>query len=325
MSVTSPVKPSIKSSLKPADIKQFTERSNTAGWWMLIVNWGLVAIAFALPIIWFHPITLVVSVVLLANRQLGLSILMHECAHYSLFESRQLNQNIGNYLCAAPVLASLDGYRKYHMDHHKLAGTDEDPDYANYKNYPVSKASMTRKILRDLIGLTAIKTLYATVLMRSGVLDYDLSYQNRKSVTKPTKLQMAVNLLKSFAAPIAVHLALFSLLAISGNAAFYGLWWISYLTLYMLFLRIRNAAEHGSVPDLLNTDPLLHARTTYASWWERLTVAPNYVNFHMEHHLRPSVPCYQLAAFHGFLKEKGIIERAEVADGYPSVMRALTQ
>ena len=113
MSVTSPVKPSIKSSLKPADIKQFTERSNTAGWWMLIVNWGLVAIAFALPIIWFHPITLVVSVVLLANRQLGLSILMHECAHYSLFESRQLNQNIGNYLCAAPVLASLDGYRKY--------------------------------------------------------------------------------------------------------------------------------------------------------------------------------------------------------------------
>jgi hypothetical protein len=39
------------------------------------------------------------------------------------------------------------------------------------------------------------------------------------------------------------------------------------------------------VPKLLDTRPRKHARTMAVSWWERLTVAPNDVNFHLEHHL----------------------------------------
>ncbi|MAC71727.1 MAG: hypothetical protein CMP84_16195 [Gammaproteobacteria bacterium] len=63
----------------------------------------------------------------------------------------------------------------------------------------------------------------------------------------------------------------------------------------MLFSRIRNLAEHAAVPDLTDSDPLLNSRTTLASWWERLTFAPNSINYHLEHNLLPAVPKYRLA------------------------------
>ena len=32
-------------------------------------------------------------------------------------------------------------------------------------------------------------------------------------------------------------------------------------------------------------NPLHHARTTMASWWERMWLAPYWVNYHCEHHM----------------------------------------
>ncbi len=313
----------VRTALKPAEVKPFTERSDLIGAWLVLFNWGLIVLAFALPAIWWHPVSVIISLLLLANRQLGLAILMHECAHGALFASKSMNKWAGQVLCAAPVIADLDGYRKYHMRHHAEAGTTTDPDYPNYKNYPVTKLSMTRKVIRDLCGLTAIKTLYAVFLMNAGVLNYDMSYQSH-AVEKKLRLgEIVANLAKNLALPVIVHIVMWAALYATGHGVLYGLWWLSYFTVYMLILRIRNAAEHGNVPDLLNTDPLQHARTTYASWWERLSFAPNYVNYHMEHHLRPSVPCYRLPAFHRYLKQRGLLDNVSIAKGYIEVVQQL--
>ncbi len=314
---------SIRTALKPAEVKPFTERSNAYGAWLVVFNWGLVVLAFSLPILWPNVFTVLIGVILLANRQLGLAVLMHECAHNSLFASPFLNRWVGQVLCAGPVIADVEGYRRYHMKHHKAAGTDVDPDYPNYKHYPVGRLSMTRKILRDLTGFTAVKMLYAIVLMNAGVLSYDMSYQSYSVEKKLPAWQIAFNLVRNLSIPFTVHIAMFSVLWLVGSPWLYSLWWVSYATVYMLFLRIRNAAEHGSVPDLLSLDPQKHARTTQASWWERLTVAPNYVNFHMEHHLRPNVPCYRLRAFHQFLRSRNLVNEDDVANGYFDVMRRL--
>jgi fatty acid desaturase len=310
--------------LNPKDIREFAEKSDLKGAWLLGFNWFLIACAFALPSLWLNPITIIVSMIILANRQLGLAILMHECSHYSLFKTHKLNQVLGKIFCGAPVLANLDGYRTYHLKHHKDAGTTDDPDYPNYKNYPVTKQSLVRKVLRDFTGLTGIKTLYALLLMNAGLLSYDMSYQSNATDKKLHVLQIMTNLAKSLALPLIVHLSLFAVLASLGNAWLYLLWWVSYFTIYMFIIRIRNAAEHGNVPDLLDKNPLKHARTTYASWWERLIFAPNYVNYHLEHHLRPNIPCYNLKAFHHYLCAKGHMEDVKVAQGYMDVIRQLT-
>lgn len=312
-----------KTLLKAEDIKVYTLRSDWKGLWLLLFNWALIVFAFTLPALWLNPFTVVFSLVLLANRQLGLAILMHECAHYALFKTRSLNKWIGQIFCAGPVLADLDGYRRYHMMHHKDAGTTIDPDYPNYKNYPITKASLMRKELRDFIGLTGIKTLYALLLMNAGVLNYDMSYQANSPENSLSIGQIIKNLFKNLFIPIITNITMWAVLYLCGYAWLYVLWWVSYVTVYMFILRIRNAAEHGNVHDLLDKDPRLHARTTYACWWERLTFAPNFVNFHLEHHLRPNVPCYNLKAFHHFLMEKGILDEANIARGYVDVINQL--
>jgi len=73
----------------------------------------------------------------------------------------------------------------------------------------------------------------------------------------------------------------------------------------------------------MSTDPWRNTRTVVARWWERLTVAPNYVNFHFEHHLAPTVPSYNLPRLHRWLQQQGMLARVPLAQGYVSVVRSL--
>lgn len=305
------------------ELEPLLRKSDIEGFWMLACNWGLIAAAFALPILWPQWWAYAVAVVLLANRQLGIAVLMHDCSHYALFRSRGLNQWVGKWLCAAPVMADLDGYRRYHMRHHRDAGTTADPDYPNYKNYPVSKGSVVRKTLRDLVGYSGIKTFYAVVLMHAGLLEYDMSYQRHRAGRRLSPLQIAVNLLRNLWPTLVTNVALWGLLYSLGHGYLYWLWVLAYFTLFMFFARIRNAAEHANVPDLLDKDPRLHARTTHVNWLERLTFAPNHVNYHLEHHWAPGVPPYRLAALHRLLLQKGALERTPIAKSYADVFRAM--
>ncbi|WP_179957478.1 fatty acid desaturase family protein [Exilibacterium tricleocarpae] len=305
------------------ELEPFLQKSDAWGLWLLVCNWGLIAAAFALVAFWPNLLTCLVAVIVLANRQLGISVLMHDCSHQALFRSRGLNQWVGKWLCAAPVFADLDGYRRYHMRHHRDAGTTADPDYPNYKNYPVTKMSVVRKTLRDLVGYTGLKTFYAVLLMHAGLLEYDMSYQHHRARKRPGPLAIMGNLARNLWAPVLVNVGLWVLLYSTGHGYLFGLWVLAYLTLFMFFARMRNAAEHANVPDLLDRDPRLHARTTHVNWLERLTFAPNHVNYHMEHHWAPGVPPYRLAALHRFLTAKGVLADTPVANSYADVYRAM--
>jgi len=309
--------------LKQLDISSFLQKSDFQAFRLLAFNWGLIILAFVIPAIWLNPLTVCSSLLVLANRQLGLSILMHECAHYSLFKTRSLNNWAGQVFFAAPILADVSCYSRYKLKHHRDAGTTVDPDYPNYKDYPVKTMSLLRKTLRDFSGLTGIKMIYAMLLMNAGILNYDLSYQGRKNDAELSKMSIAKNLISNLFLPVLIQTSMFSILYLSGYAWLYSLWWISYLTLYMFLLRIRNAAEHANVPDLLDKDPRLHARTTYVTWWERMTFAPNFVNFHLEHHWQANVPCYHLKKFHYFIKSNGLLEGVEVSTGYVDVVKRM--
>ena len=72
------------------------------------------------------------------------------------------------------------------------------------------------------------------------------------------------------------------------------------------------------------THPLRNTRTTLANWWERLLIAPNRVNFHLEHHLLMTVPLYHLPKMHELLKERGVLAGANIATGYAQVLREAT-
>jgi len=311
--------------LTASDFKPFLQKSDARAWLTVVINYALIALAFLLPALWLNPVTVVMCLVLLGNRQLGLGILMHDCVHNGLFRSARLNRWVGKWLCAAPILAQFEGYRRYHLRHHAKAGTEQDPDYPNYRLYPVAKASFLRKCGRDLLGITGLKNTYILLLMYAGMLDYDMAYQSSQAAYKPRIWQIVANLIKNLWQTLVFHGLLLALLLAFDVLWLYGLRWLAYFSTFMLFSRIRNAAEHAAVPNLLDLDPRLHARTAYAAWWERLTVAPNHVNYHLEHHWQPAIPPYRLKAFHQFLQDKGILHNTTIFKGYKQVVMTLLQ
>src|SRR5690606_34603318 len=109
----------------------------------------------AAGVLW--PVLIPLCVMIIGTRQLGLAILMHEAAHGALSPNQRLNDFLGHWLCAVPVGASLAAYRPYHLSHHKYAQNEEDPDLVLSAPFPVTPASLRRKILRDLTGQTFFK------------------------------------------------------------------------------------------------------------------------------------------------------------------------
>lgn len=287
--------------LTAEEMRPFLARSNWRAAWVTAFNLGVVAAAFALPALWLNPLTLALAVLLLGGRQLGLAVLYHDCAHRVFFRAAPMNDWLGTWLFGGLLNTSLALYRAYHLEHHRHAGTQQDPDLAMASAYPASPASMRRKLKRDLTGQTGLKDL------RRQAASFRLG-RNAPFLTS--------------------HAAMLGLLAAAGVAWGYLLWWVAYLFVYQAVIRIRFMSEHGVAKDRLSPDARENTCTTLASWWERLFIGPNFVNYHLEHHLQAGVPCYRLRGFHNLLQARGFFDEAAPAgcfsNGYLDVLRKAT-
>ena len=306
--------------LSQEEIKALLKRSNLKGWFSVATTWGLIAFSFGLVAWKVHPLTVGLALVLLGGRQLALSILMHEASHRSLFESRWLNDQVGKWLCAAPVWQRLADYRKHHMGHHNHTGTEKDPDLGLVEPFPTSKRSLFRKFFRDLTGISGLKRIYGLLLMDFGFIKYTASVNVEKiDQTQRTLKDTMSDGVSNLVPVILTNAAIFGALWAVGHGWLYSLWAIAYLTTFSLFIRIRSIAEHACTERTDN--PFLNTRTTYSNPITRLTIAPHHVNYHLEHHLLMTVPHYNLPRFHRLLQEKGITEQAHVEKGYTRVLQ----
>ena len=276
-------------------------------WLSIGVDWGLVALSLALVAWAPNPLTVVVAIAVIGGRQLGFAILMHDAAHRILLRDRRWNDWVGNWLCAYPVYLDVHPYRNYHLKHHAKTWTADDPDLALATPFPITRASLRRKIWRDLSGRTGWKRLRYTL---KG--DLGMSPGLGQRTDNPG--------FRSFRGMVVTNLALLAIVTLFGHPALYLLWVAAWFTTYSLVTRIRSIAEHAVVPD--PADELRQTRTTIVRWWERLLIAPNQVNYHLEHHLLMTVPHYHLPRLHRLLRERGVLDRACMTRGYAAVLAA---
>ncbi|MFK7895020.1 MAG: fatty acid desaturase family protein [Myxococcota bacterium] len=281
----------------------------------LLVNWSIIFASFALVGWSANPLTIVIALFVLAGRQLGCAIVMHEAAHRSFLSSRVWNDRIGNWFGAYPIWADVLPYRGYHLVHHAKTGTPADPDLSLTLPFPISKGSFRRKLWRDLSGQTGWTQLAGTFKRDVGI---GKGKTQRNQGLKPgEKPDVGWHKL----APVVIsNAAILGILALFGRPELYLLWAVALLTTYRLVLRIRSIAEHAMTGPA--SDPLRNTRTTRVAWWERLVFAPNYVNYHLEHHLLMTVPHYNLPRMHALMRERGLLQNAMVTEGgYREILR----
>jgi fatty acid desaturase len=303
----------------PDDWRPFQTRSAWIGPLLVAHCWGVIALAVWAGVLipWLIPI----CVMIIGTRQLGLAILMHEAAHGGLSKNLRLNDFLGHWLCAVPIGADLGAYRPYHLNHHRFAQQPEDPDLMLSAPFPVSPASLRRKMIRDLTGQTFFKqrivlplALAARSKSAKGEAAADPAHEYDAVVTGRSVLPFLV----------------FNTILLAGFIAagvwwaFFALWLLPMATWFPLVTRLRNIAEHACVEGS-DADPFRAARTTRAAWWERAFIAPYWVNFHAEHHLFMHVPCWKLPALHRAVRARPQAAGMEVAPGYVEVLNTATR
>ena len=291
--------------ITPAERKELCQQDNGHSWLTLASTWGLVFAAMALVAWKPNPLTVIVAIFVIGARQLGMAVIMHEAAHRTLFRNRRLNDWAGNWLGAFPIWSSTDAYRPYHLKHHAKNWTEDDPDLRLATPFPITTASFRRKVLRDLTGRTGIK--FARFAWKRDVSLFVPDGESRPDGGR------------RFRGMLITNGCMLAMLTLAGHPLLYLLWPAAWLTTYTLVTRFRSIAEHSMVPD--PSDELRNTRTTVARWWERLLLAPNRVNYHLEHHLMMTVPHYNLPRMHRLLRERGVLDHALVVTGYYGVLR----
>ncbi len=304
-----------RQALSKAELRELLTLQDWRSVATLAVNWGGIAACFALVGWSANPLTIVLALFALGGRQLGCAIVMHEAAHRTLFSHREWNDRIANWLGAYPIGGDVVPYRNYHLIHHAKTGTSADPDLSLTQPFPVTKQSFRRKVWRDLSGQTGCKQLIGTLKRDLGV------GQKRTQRNQGLRPGQRPDVGWHKVAPFLVsNLAILAVLAVFGRPELYLLWIVALLTTYRLALRIRSIAEHAMSGPA--DDPLRNTRTTRVSWLERVFLAPNFVNYHLEHHLLMTVPHYHLPRMHALLRGRGVLDAALIAEGgYVEVLR----
>lgn len=308
------------------EIKQLTLRSDWMGGWAVLSTWAVIAAAFVLlsyavtlPWMWAIPLV-VLCMTVIAGRQLCLAILMHEASHATLFKTRWLNDVLTDWLCARPIWNDLKKYRAHHFMHHTKTGTAEDTDITLSAPFPVSRASLTRKFLRDITGLTGLKYYLGRFLMDIGIIKWTVADDiQRLSLKGYTPIRYIIMVLRNILPMLIMNGALFAIFYGTGHPYLYGFWILSYMTPFPLLIRIRSMAEHACTEKSL--DMFKNTRTTHAGWLARMTVAPVHVNYHIEHHVMASVPYFRLPQMHAMLRSRGAVE---TPPGYLDVLRIVS-
>jgi fatty acid desaturase len=294
-------------SLSKALIGQLTRRSAWRASLAVLEDFAVLAGAIALALAyWPNPLVIVPAVIIIGTRQHALFVVVHESAHYLLYERRWLNDLVGR-ACAMVQGLSMCTYRVIHRLHHNNLYGALDPDTALHGGYPRGRAYLIRKLLKDLSGLTAWKT-YAYFLGGAPALNTATNVAVRPLDDTSEKLRREAR--EDRNAVIFLHAVAFFLFSISGYLIQYlVLWVLPLVTVVQAILRLRAIAEHGATTDF--SSPLTAARTNLAPAWLRWLIFPHDVNYHIEHHLYASVPHYNLPRLHHEMTRQGMLQGAE--------------
>lgn len=270
---------------------------NCRALWILIREWLVTFCLFAAVIHFKNIFVWAFCFILLARQSYAFFVLFHDAAHSHLFSSRKWNDIAGNWLCGGPITFALDNFRSYHLKHHAEPLVPTDPDIKMISGYPIKKFSFFRKVVRDLLGVTNFK----------GHLLID--YQMAKASSFDRYVPMIVS-----------SSLIWLLFYLAGHGSYFFLFWmLPGATVSVLFVRIGLLAQHAGLKP--NDNQGLVARTVVSPM--AYFFAPLNHNYHVDHHLYPAVPFYNLHRLHDLLLLDNEVPATNIFASYNCVLKDL--
>lgn len=291
--------PNFSKLISKSEVQELSQINNWRFLASFITEIAVISCTVWLSESFLNPLLYVAAVIIIGSRFHALSVLMHDASHYRAFTNRKLNDFFGE-ITALVTPFSMEGYRKHHFLHHRELNTDKDPDWVRTRfsdyYYPKKKKDLLLLLGKYALGMKVINELKLIAKEK---------YLNKCS----TKTKILRNL---------------TYIAIILSSILFGFWkelilyWlVPVATSFAFFVYVRGVAEHYAGMEYKNE--LNSSRTVIAPLWERLLFSPYGVNYHLEHHLYPSVPFYRLKELHKKLMQNSVFkEQAHITHGYTS-------
>lgn len=207
----------------------------------------------------------------------GISLFTHEGVHGTLCRRPLLNRVVAA-ACAWPVLQNFAAYRVLHLKHHNHLGKEGDPDhYPNYTRWTWMQFLMYWG--RLLAGYPAYITMIPILGWRQG------------SVADRCWIVWEIGMTAALATVVILSPVPWMLLL-------HG--WLIPMLFINTLVNIRGMSQHTWLTPA--SDPVLGTRSILTNPVTRFFMCNE--NYHLEHHLYPGVPWYNLPRVHQELRHE---------------------
>lgn len=274
---------------------------DTAWCWLgIAAAWTLVALY---PTWW----AVLIAVPVIGTRYYGLFIIGHDGMHRRIFNSRKATELFCDLFVLAPIGMITRINDRNHLLHHQHLATDDDPDL--HKHACFNKTNRLEYVL-FLTGLGSVIAVLRNLFVKPAVATDSVAIASATSsdtqaggvvapipdadATEGRSAAKTPYTARDIAIVLCWQAALIAGLTLAIGWWAYPVLWLApvYLFAYLPNL-IRSFVEHAHPEDDDVADH--HRLTTFLSNpVERLFFSPMNMNYHIAHHLWPSIPYYNL-------------------------------
>jgi fatty acid desaturase len=237
-----------------------------SGDWLLIIASAALSYKFSSSLAVY-----LFACLIIASRQHGLLVMMHEGAHEHLFPNAKWNDRITNIVTSWPFGISMEKYREHHLQHHQFTNTEQDPDWGRKVEhpqwqFPKSSLRFWQDFLPYLWGLGVRELSFAIFAL--GV----------RPRTSP-------------GAYIFYGILLTGITLTHSWLPVLKFWFLPFFAVLPLLMKVRSISEHLG---LTNKTELSASRNIIGSPIEAFFFGPHSNALHLVHHLYPQIPWFNL-------------------------------
>ncbi|MCV6639059.1 guanitoxin biosynthesis L-arginine gamma (S) hydroxylase [Candidatus Albibeggiatoa sp. nov. NOAA] len=232
---------------------------------------------------YFYPL----AILMIGSRQRALATILHESAHGAVAKNPTLNYIMGTFLSGYLIFQTMASYKKSHVhEHHAHFGDPEkDPDY----KYALSEGLYENHTLSDFR-----KKFILSPLLLSKVPSYLHSLIVRRLFEEKNYNELFAMLL--------FWGVIVSALAYAGVAEYLVLFWlVPYLTTFQIIGWFIELSEH--YPLMEKDTNIYMSRNRHSHPVELFFTGMHNENYHLIHHLFPTIPFWNLPKAHQVLMQ----------------------
>lgn len=246
--------------------------------------WGSIILA---PILYSYSAwNFFLIVPLLGWAAYKIQFILHDCSHKTLFRTNRLNEVIGT-VSGLFIGVYFLMYRYTHMQHHRINGEPDDPQYPDYLGGEhLTGREYLLFIISPIVGSRLVSYLareFGPTLFRRSASNNSASNLVRQGPAITPLWAIELIMMQLLIATVVTNFWSFPLLMFALP--------IAEGTVSLFLSRVRTLAEHQKTQTEAAHD---FSRTHLPTIIDQILLYDANFNYHVEHHLEPAIPSRNL-------------------------------